>query len=328
VATSEICSAERPDSDRALIDIADYVTSYEIRSAAVREVARYGRVDALAWAFRALEYPAGTRLLGPVVPGATLPGGARVPGTAWELDPVQAALNIGTLVRWLDLNDPSLATEWGHPADNLGAILAVADYLSRQRMAEGGDPLQMREVLEAMIKAHEIRGAIALDNSANERSPDHGLLLRIAATAVATSMLGGSRTQVVDAIANAWIDGGAARIDWQAPNSGARKGWAAGDANSRGVRHALLALTGETGVPSAPTAPSGGFQGLLFGGGALPLSLAGGSEVRENVARKFEASVQGKLAERQCKALKTLCADQEKLEHTSVDDFFALLVSG
>ncbi|HRP88200.1 MAG TPA: MmgE/PrpD family protein, partial [Gammaproteobacteria bacterium] len=172
-------SARRPDPDKALVDIADYVEGYRIGSAAALETARYCLMDSLACAFQALDYPACTRLLGPVVPGATLPGGARVPGTHWELDPVQAAFNIGALVRWLDFNDTWLAAEWGHPSDNLGAILAVADYLSRQRAAEGGDPLRVRAVLEAMIVAHEIQGVLALENSFNRVGLDHVLLVRI-----------------------------------------------------------------------------------------------------------------------------------------------------
>jgi 2-methylcitrate dehydratase len=200
------------------------------------------------------------------VPGATLPGGARVPGTGWELDPVQAAFNIGALVRWLDFNDTWLAAEWGHPSDNLGAILAVADYLSRKQAAEGGEPLRMRAVLEAMIKAHEIQGVIALENSFNRVGLDHVLLVRIASTAVATRMLGGGREQVINAVSNAWLDGGALRTYRHAPNTGSRKSWAAGDATSRGVRHALLSLAGEMGYPSALTAPRWGFQDVLFGG--------------------------------------------------------------
>ena len=280
-------SATRPDPDRALVDIADYVDGYAIDSAAALETARYCLMDSLACAFQALDYPACTRLLGPVVPGATLPGGARVPGTHWELDPVQAAFNIGALVRWLDFNDTWLAAEWGHPSDNLGAILAVADYLARRSSAEGGEPLAMRTVLEAMIKAHEVQGVLALENSFNRVGLDHVLLVRIASTAVATHMLGGTRDQLVNALSNAWIDGGALRTYRHAPNTGSRKSWAAGDASSRGVRHALMALTGEMGYPSALTAPQWGFQDVLFGGAALSVPQDYGTYVMENVLFKI-----------------------------------------
>jgi 2-methylcitrate dehydratase len=280
-------SARRPDPDPVLVGIADYVDSYVIDSAAALETARYCLKDSLACAFQALDYPACTRLLGPVVPGATLPGGARVPGTHWELDPVQAAFNIGALVRWLDFNDTWLAAEWGHPSDNLGAILAVADYLSRQRSAEGDAPLTMRTVLEAMIKAHEIQGVLALENSFNRVGLDHVLLVRIASTAVATKMLGGTRAQIISALSNAWIDGGALRTYRHAPNTGSRKSWAAGDAASRGVRHALMALSGEMGYPSALTAPQWGFQDVLFEGKDLSVPQDYGTYVMENVLFKI-----------------------------------------
>jgi 2-methylcitrate dehydratase len=287
MAGTDLRSARRPDPDRVLADIADYVVGYEIKSAAALETARYCLKDSLACCFQALDYPACTRLLGPVVPGATLPGGARVPGTHWELDPVQAAFNIGALVRWLDFNDTWLAAEWGHPSDNLGAILAVADYLSRQRSAAGEEPLTMRAVLEAMIKAHEIQGVLALENSFNRVGLDHVLLVRIASTAVATHMLGGTREQVINAVSNAWIDGGALRTYRHAPNTGSRKSWAAGDATSRGVRHALMALTGEMGYPSALTAPQWGFQDVLFGGKDLVRPQDYGTYVMENVLFKI-----------------------------------------
>ena len=280
-------SAQRSRPDQALVDIADYVAGYQVESAAALETARYCLMDSLACAFQALDYPACTKLLGPVVPGATLPGGARVPGTPWELDPVQAAFNIGTLVRWLDFNDTWLAAEWGHPSDNLGAILAVADYLSRKRVAEGEAPLAMRAVLEAMVKAHEIQGVIALENAFNRVGLDHVLLVRIASTAVATRMLGGNRQQVVNAVSNAWIDGGALRTYRHAPNTGSRKSWAAGDATSRGVRQALIALTGEMGYPSALTAPRWGFQDVLFGGKPLSFTQGYGTYVMENVLFKI-----------------------------------------
>jgi 2-methylcitrate dehydratase len=225
--------------------------------------------------------------MGPVVPGATLPGGARVPGTSYELDPVQAAFNIGTMIRWLDFNDTWLAAEWGHPSDNLGAILAVADYLSRRSASQGKKGLVVRDVLAAMIKAHEIQGVTALENSFNRVGLDHVLLVRIASTAVAAAMLGGTRDQVINAVSNAWIDGGALRTYRHAPNTGSRKSWAAGDATSRAVRHALISLTGEMGYPSALTAKTWGFQDVLFKGKSLSYPQALGSYVMENVLFKI-----------------------------------------
>ena len=244
-------------------------------------------MDTLACGFQALKYPACTRLLGPVVPGATMPGGSRVPGTSYELDPVMGAFNIGAMVRWLDFNDTWLAAEWGHPSDNLGAILAVSDYLSRRAILLGEKPLTVRDVLTAMIKAHEIQGVLALENCFNRVGLDHVLLVRVASTAVATAMLGGSLEQIVNALSNAWIDGGALRTYRHAPNTGSRKSWAAGDATSRAVRHALFALKNEMGYPSALTAKTWGFQDVLFKGKPLTLAQPLGSYVMENVLFKI-----------------------------------------
>ncbi len=285
--SSDPRSAVRPDPDALLVAIAEYAREFTVRSALAYETARYGLMDSLACAFRALEYPACTKLLGPVVPGAVMPGGARVPGTSYELDPVQAAFNIGALIRWLDFNDTWLAAEWGHPSDNLGAVLALADYLSRKARMEGRGPLTVREVLTAMIKAHEIQGVLALANSFNRRGLDHVILVRVASTAVATVMLGGTREQVMSAVSNAWLDGGALRTYRHAPNTGSRKSWAAADATSRGVRHALMALAGEMGYPSALTAPQWGFHAVVLGGGALELPQPFGSYVMENVLFKI-----------------------------------------
>jgi 2-methylcitrate dehydratase len=287
MSTHDYRSAERPAPDRVLTDIADYVANHTVESEIAYETAAYCLMDTIACAFQALAYPACTKLLGPVVPGATLPGGARVPGTPYELDPVQAAFNIGTLVRWLDFNDTWLAAEWGHPSDNLGAILAVADYLSRQRVAAGGAPLTVRDMLTAMIKAHEIQGVIALENGFNRVGLDHVILVRIASTAVATWMLGGTREQIVDAVSNAWIDGGALRTYRHAPNTGSRKSWAAGDATSRAVRLALTVLRGEMGYPSALTAPKWGFYDVLFKGKPFVFNQPYGSYVMENVLFKI-----------------------------------------
>jgi 2-methylcitrate dehydratase len=220
-----------------LVDIADYVCNTTIDSDLAYETAHYCLLDTLACGFQALDYyPACTKLLGPVVAGATLPGGARVPGTSYELDPVAGAFNIGAMIRWLDFNDTWLAAEWGHPSDNLGGILATADYLSRIARAEGKDPLTMHDVLAAMIKAHEIQGVLALENSYNRVGLDHVLLVRVATTAVVTRMLGGDQETVINAVSHAWIDGCSLRTYRHAPNTGSRKSWAAGDATSRGVR--------------------------------------------------------------------------------------------
>src|SRR5262245_17917272 len=280
-------SARRPDPDQVLIDIADYVCDQEVTSEVAYETAFYCLMDTLACGFQALKYPACTKLLGPVVPGATMMGGARVPGTSYELDPVQAAFNIGAMLRRLDFNDTWLAAEWGHPSDNLGGILAVADYLSRKAIVEGGRPLVVRDLLTAMIKAHEIQGVTALDNSFNRVGLDHVILVRVASTAVVTRMLGGSREQVINAVSNAWIDGGALRTYRHAPNTGSRKSWAAGDATSRAVRHALIALTGEMGYPSALSAKTWGFYDVLFKGRPFGYPQGFGSYVMENVLFKI-----------------------------------------
>ncbi|HUJ52346.1 MAG TPA: bifunctional 2-methylcitrate dehydratase/aconitate hydratase [Steroidobacteraceae bacterium] len=280
-------SAERPQPDAALVAIAAYARDFRITSESAYETARYCLMDTLACGFQALNYPACRKLLGPVVPGAVMTGGARVPGTSFELDPVQAAFNIGAMIRWLDFNDTWLAAEWGHPSDNLGGILAVADYLARLAVMSGRTPLTVRELLGAMIKAHEIQGVLALENSFNRVGLDHVLLVRVATTAVVAGMLGGSQSQVVNAVSNAWIDGGALRTYRHAPNTGSRKSWAAGDATSRGVRLALIALTGEMGYPSALSAKTWGFSDVLFRGQPLSLPQPFGSYVMENVLFKI-----------------------------------------
>ena len=280
-------SAARPEPDSVLVDIADYALSYTIQSDVAYETAHYCLMDTLACGFEALKYPACMRLLGPVVPGATMPGGARVPGTSFELDPVTAAFNIGAMVRWLDFNDTWLAAEWGHPSDNLGGILAVADYLARKDAAQGKRVATVRDLLGAMIKAHEIQGVLALENSFNRVGLDHVLLVRVASVAVTAAMLGATKTQVINAVSNAWIDGGALRTYRHAPNTGSRKSWAAGDATSRGVRLALIAIAGEMGYPSALTANTWGFQDVLFGGKPLSLPQPYGSYVMETVLFKI-----------------------------------------
>ena len=260
----DIRSTVRPDPDSVLVDIADYVCNTPIDSALAYETAHYCLMDTLACGFQALDYPACTKLLGPVVPGATLAGGARVPGTSYELEPVMAAFNIGAMNRWLDFNDTWLAAEWGHPSDNLGGILATADYLSRQARLEGKDPLTMHDVLTAMIRAHEIQGVLALENSYNRVGLDHVLLVRIASTAVVTRMLGGDREQVTQRRVQCLDRRRRLRTYRHAPNTGSRKSWAAGDATSRAVRLALIAMTGEMGYPSALSAKTWGYYDVLF----------------------------------------------------------------
>ena len=286
----ELTNATRPDADRLLQQIADYVIAVDrIMSPLAFSTARLCLMDTLGCGLLALSYPACTKLLGPVVPGATMPGiGARVPGTDFELDPVQAAFNIGTMVRWLDFNDTWLASEWGHPSDNLGGILAVADYLSRRALCEGQAPLTVRDVLVAMIQAHEIQGVLALENAFNRVGLDHVLLVRIASTAVVTRLLGGSRREIINALSNAFVDGGALRTYRHAPNTGSRKSWAAGDATSRAVRHALFAMKGEMGYPSALSAKTWGFCDVLFGGQPIKVPHQGfGSYVMEQVLFKI-----------------------------------------
>jgi 2-methylcitrate dehydratase len=280
-------SAERPAPDAVLSTIADYARDYRTPSQLARETAFYCLMDTLGCGFQALRFPACTRLLGPVVPGAGMAGGARVPGTRFELDPVAAAFNIGAMIRWLDFNDTWLAAEWGHPSDNLGGILALADWLSRCALRDGREPLTGRSLLQAMIQAHEIQGVLALENSFNRVGLDHVLLVRVASTAVLTAMLGGSRDQVINAVSNAWIDGGALRTYRHAPNTGSRKSWAAGDATSRAVWHALVALRGEMGYPSALSARSWGFCDVLNKGKSISLPQPLGCYVMENVLFKI-----------------------------------------
>ncbi len=272
----------RPKPDKVLVDIADYVGKYEIKSAEAYNTARLCLMDTLGCGLEALEYPACTKLLGPLVPGTVVTHGARVPGTRFELDPVQAAFNIGALIRWLDFNDTWLAAEWGHPSDNLGAILAVADWLSRN-----GKPLAIRDVLTAMIKAHEIQGVIALENSFNRVGLDHVVLVKVASTAVVAHMLGLSREGIINAVSHAWVDGQSLRTYRHAPNTGSRKSWAAGDAASRAVRLALIAKTGEMGYPSVLTAKTWGFYDVLFRGKPFRFARRYGSYVMENVLFKI-----------------------------------------
>jgi 2-methylcitrate dehydratase len=280
-------SAARPPPDAVITDIVDYVLDYVVTSDLAYETARHCLIDTLGCGLEALEYPACTKLLGPIVPGTVVPMGARVPGTQFQLDPIQAAFNIGAMIRWLDFNDTWLAAEWGHPSDNLGGILAVADWVARNRVAAGKTPPLMRDVLTAMIKAHEIQGVIALENSFNRVGLDHVLLVKVASTAVVAQLLGCSREQLVNAVSLAWVDGQSLRIYRHAPNTGSRKSWAAGDATSRAVRLALIAQTGEMGYPSALTAETWGFYDVSFKGRPLALARPYGSYVMENVLFKI-----------------------------------------
>jgi len=277
---------DRPAADAPLVAVARYAASGEVPGDEAFAAARLCLMDALACGLLALAQPACTRLLGPVVPGATLAGGARVPGTSYELDPVQAAFNLGVMIRWLDFNDTWLAAEWGHPSDNLGGLLAVADYRSRLVLATGGEPPCMRDLLTALIKAYEIQGVTALENAFNRVGLDHVLLVRVATAACATALLGGGEEQIVNAVSNAWLDGGALRAYRQAPNTGSRKSWAAGDATSRGVTLALLAMRGEMGYPAALSAPRYGFYDALFGGRPFVYGRPFASYVVENVLFK------------------------------------------
>jgi 2-methylcitrate dehydratase len=280
-------SNQRPAPDNVLTDIADYSLNYKIESDLAWSTARACLIDTLGCGLEALEYPACTKLLGPIVPGTVVPNGARVPGTTYQLDPVQAAFNIGAMIRWLDFNDTWLAAEWGHPSDNLGAILATADWLSRTALAEGRPPLTMRDVLAAMIKAHEIQGCIALENSFNKVGLDHVVLVKVASTAVVSQLLGLTRDQTINALSLAWVDGQSLRTYRHAPNTGSRKSWAAGDATSRAVRLALMARAGEMGYPSALTAKTWGFYDVSFRGQPFKFQRSYGSYVMENVLFKI-----------------------------------------
>ena len=277
----------RPAPDQVIADIANYVNDYQIQSSEALDTARYCLMDTLGCGLEALSYPACTKLLGPIVPGTNVPNGAKVPGTSYQLDPINAAFNIGAMIRWLDFNDTWLAAEWGHPSDNLGGILAVADWLSRKRIAEGKTPLFMKDVLIGMVKAHEIQGVIALENSFNRVGLDHVVLVKIASTAVVAKMLGASFEQIIDAVSNAWLDGQSLRTYRHAPNTGSRKSWAAGDATSRAVRLALMVMKGEMGYPSALTAKTWGFYDVLFKGKPFAINQPYGSYVMENVLFKI-----------------------------------------
>ena len=321
---ASLISNVRPKPDKVLEDIADYVIGYKVENKLAWETARNCLIDTLGCGLEALEYPACTKLLGPLVSGTIVPNGARVPGTSFQLDPVQAAFNIGCMNRWLDFNDTWLAAEWGHPSDNLGGILAVADWLSRTALACGKPPLTMKAVLGGMIKAHEIQGCIALLNSFNQVGLDHVVLVKVATTAVVAQMLGLTREEIISAVSLAWVDGQSLRTYRHAPNTGSRKSWAAGDATSRGVRLALMARTGEMGYPSVLTAKTWGFYDVLFKGKEFEFQRPYGSYVMENVLFKisYPAEFHAQTAVEAAMSLH----EQLKTARKSVDDIERIII--
>ncbi len=311
-------SNERPPVDKVITDIADYVLNYEIKNSTAWKTAHYCLLDTLGCGLEALTYPACTKLLGPIVPGTIVPNGAKVPGTSYQLDPVHAAFNIGTIIRWLDFNDTWLAAEWGHPSDNLGGILATADWLSRSAVAGGRQPLPVKAVLDAMIRAHEIQGVMALENSFNRVGLDHVLLVKLASTAVVGKLIGLTRDELINAISLAFVDGHSLRTYRHSPNTGSRKSWAAGDATSRAVRLALIAKTGEMGYPSVLSAKTWGFYDVLFKGNEFKFQHGYGSYVMENILFKisFPAEFHSQTA---VEAAMTLHRELELLGKTTED---------
>ena len=314
---------DRPAPDQELVDIANYVSDYDIDSSEAYDTARNCLIDTLGCGLLALRFPECTKHLGPIVPGTSVRGGARVPGTSHELDPVKAAWDIGCIIRWLDYNDTWLAAEWGHPSDNLGGILATADYLSKLAVSQGKQPLTMRDVLTAMIKAHEIQGVLALENSYNRVGLDHVLLVRVATTAVVTKMLGGTKDQIIDAVSQAWVDGCSLRTYRHAPNAGSRKSWAAGDATSRGVRLAMITMKGEMGIPTVLSAPTWGYYDVLFKGEKFKFQRDYGSYVMENVLFKisfpaeFHAQTAAEAAVKLHPEIKNRLDEIEKIQVTT-----------
>jgi len=321
---SSFTSNGRTKFDQEIIDIVDYVRKFKVESSVAYSTARNCLIDTLGCGLEALEYPACKKLMGPIVPGTLVPNGAKVPGTQFQLDPVQAAFNIGAMIRWLDFNDTWLAAEWGHPSDNLGGILATADWLSRNAVAAGKKPLTMKDVLTGMIKAHEIQGCIALENSFNKVGLDHVVLVKVASTAVVAEMLGLTRDEILNAVSLAWVDGQSLRTYRHSPNTGSRKSWAAGDATSRAVRLALMAKTGEMGYPSVLTAKTWGFYDVLFKGQPFKFQRPYGSYVMENVLFKisFPAEFHAQTAVEAAMTLHTQLARASK----SVDDISKITI--
>ena len=317
-------SNDRPQPDKVLVDIVDYVLNYKVESDLAWKTAHYCFLDSIGCAFEALTYPACTKMLGPLVPGTVVPNGAKVPGTNYQLDPVQAAFDIGALVRWLDFNDTWLAAEWGHPSDNLGGILATADWLSRTAVANGAKPLKMKDVLEAMIMAHEVQGVLALENSFNKVGLDHVILVKIASTAVVGKLIGLTREELINAVSLAFVDGQSLRTYRHAPNTGSRKSWAAGDATARAVRLALLAQKGEMGYPSVLTTPVWGFYDVSFKGQQFKFQRPYGTYVMENILFKisFPAEFHSQTAVEAAMTLHKLLLDagksSEDIEHITI----------
>jgi 2-methylcitrate dehydratase len=285
--SSNVDQNVRPDYDAVIIEIADYVTNFKIESDLALDTARNCLIDTIGCGLLALTFPACTKMLGPLVEGTSVPFGVRVPGTNFKLDPIKGAFDIGCIIRWLDYNDTWLAAEWGHPSDNLGAILAVTDFISQQNIAEGKDPLTMKTVLESMIMTHEIQGILALKNSFNKVGLDHVVLVKVASTALVTKLMGGTKQQIMDAVTHAWVDGQSLRTYRHAPNAGSRKSWAAGDATSRAVRLAMITLSGEMGYPGVLSAPVWGFEDVSFKGQKLSLPQPFATYVMENVLFKI-----------------------------------------
>jgi 2-methylcitrate dehydratase len=321
----------RPDPDPELVAIADYVCDYRIDSPEALDTARNCLMDSLGCALLALQYPECTKHLGPIVPGTVVPNGAKVPGTSFQLDPVKAAWDLGAMVRWLDFNDTWLAAEWGHPSDNLGAILGLSDYLSRKAVAEGGAPATVGDVLHYMVKAHEIQGILALENSFNRVGLDHVVLVKVASAAVAAKMLGATKAQIIDTLSQAWVDGQSLRTYRHAPNTGSRKSWAAGDASSRAVRLAMMVMKGEMGLPSVLSAPRWGFYDVLFKGNKFAFQRPYGSYVMEQILFKisFPAEFHAQTAVECAMALHPLVKDRldriERIELTTQESAIRII---
>jgi len=321
----------RPAADQELIDIADYVSNYQVTSEEALDTARNCLMDSLACMMMALQHPEASKHLGPIIPGTIVPNGAKVPGTSFQLDPVKAAWDIGALVRWLDFNDTWLAAEWGHPSDNLGAILGLGDYLSRSAVAAGKTPLTMLNILHYMVKAHEIQGILALDNSFNRVGLDHVLLVKVASAAVAAQMLGLDKDQIIDTLSHAWVDGQSLRTYRHSPNTGSRKSWAAGDASSRAVRLAMMVAKGEMGLPSVLSAPAWGFYDVLFKGKKFSFQRPYGSYVMEQVLFKisfpaeFHAQTAVECALQLHPQIKDRIADIEKIQLTTQESAIRII---
>ncbi|HTN39195.1 MAG TPA: bifunctional 2-methylcitrate dehydratase/aconitate hydratase [Arachidicoccus sp.] len=321
---SATISNERPPADQVLTDIADFVLNYKIESETALKTAFYCFIDTLGCGFEALTYPACAKLLGPIVAGTVVPNGAKVPGTDYQLDPIQAAFNIGTIIRWLDFNDTWLAAEWGHPSDNLGGILATTDWISRTRIANGEQPLKAKIILEAMIMAHEIQGVLALENSFNKVGLDHVILVKVASTAVVGKLIGLNREELINALSLAFVDGQSLRTYRHAPNTGSRKSWAAGDATSRAVRLALIAKTGEMGYPSVLSAPVWGFYDVSFKGKPFKFQRSYGSYVMENIL--FKISFPAEFHAQTAAEAAIILYKQLEQSGTSTDDIEEIII--